>query len=301
MNSTERSTEDESPGAPLLLRRRLAAVPALREAQVEMASWRDVPTEESLLRAGSLLRGLIGGPFLTELVNFELEQIATNPRYLPPGRFGTAALLEVDGWELAMTTGPPFPIGSSAVLSSIERDIAFGVAGGPAVPFTRYRFLGISDWEVFDRSARLVRQGSTALQPGDVVTLDSAREIIEPVRPPASTVLTLASPPRRAFAWEFDRSSLRAYRLVIADLAATRIAYAPELLVQLESTGSVPVLEELTMHPRHFVRWNAVKALCALDAKAGLRALEAARTDAHPHVRRAAEASLANVAAQDVA
>lgn len=301
MNSTELRTKGQSQAALLLVRRRLAGVPALREAQAEMASWRDISPSESLLRATSLLRRLIGGPFLTELVNFELEQIATNPRYVPPGRFGTAALLEVDGWELAMTTGPAFPLGSSAVLSSIERDVAFGVAGGPAVRFTRYRFAGISDWEVFDRSACLVRLGSVALEPGQAVALDSALEIIEPVRLPASTVLTLASPARRAFAWEFDRNSLRAYRHVIADLAATRIAYAPELLVQLDSAGSVPVLAELTTHPRHFVRWNAVKALCALDAKAGLQALEAARADAHPHVRRAAEASLANVAAQDVA
>jgi hypothetical protein len=295
------NTARESSSLAILLERRLDGMPRLRAARGEIESWNDLEPAAALDRGKTLLRDMLAGGFMTELVNFELDHMLRFTSYVPPGRLGVAPLLSAGGWELAVATGAALLAGGTPKLSSYERDVVYAVAGGSPVPCTRHRFAGVSDWEIFDRTGRAVPLEPFTLQVGEVFALDSGSETFEPFRTADTTVLTLESPLRRAFVWEFDRVTLEPSRFVIADLEATRVGYTPELLAKLQSRESIPILEELATHPRHFVRWNAIKALCSLDPEVGLRVLTAARDDIHPHVRRAAEASLRLFAAQEVA
>jgi HEAT repeat protein len=76
-------------------------------------------------------------------------------------------------------------------------------------------------------------------------------------------------------------------------VVAARIDIAMRLLAVSGDPSTVPFLVPVAGHEDHFLRWNAVRSVMALDPETGMRLLRSAADDCHPHVRDAARRSLA--------
>ena len=64
-------------------------------------------------------------------------------------------------------------------------------------------------------------------------------------------------------------------------------------LKAMKRTGSDALLDRLSRHPAHFVRWAAIQGLGAVNPEKAVERLKQSLTDEHPHIRRAAAKHLA--------
>ena len=93
---------------------------------------------------------------------------------------------------------------------------------------------------------------------------------------------------RHRIRWVYDVPTRAPVLAVAADPRSSRIEFACRLLARLGDRRDVPALEEVTVHPDHFVRWTALQSIVQLDLARGNELIEAALDDPHPHIRRAA-------------
>ncbi len=68
-------------------------------------------------------------------------------------------------------------------------------------------------------------------------------------------------------------------------------------MAAMQETRAVPLISSLADHPSHAVRWAVVQALGRLDPQAALQHLRQAVNDPHPHIRNAAQKTLARLEA----
>ncbi|MFH9736824.1 HEAT repeat domain-containing protein [Streptomyces roseolus] len=134
---------------------------------------------------------------------------------------------------------------------------------------------------------------------GQVLALDAGQQIGAFARQEAVCPhLLLTGPPVLAYRLAYDRTTLRPVQVISADLAASRLTYAIRLLGAAGKAASGARLEELSRHPQHQVRWEAIRALFRVDRPAGTARLrEAVDHDPHPEVRATAAAALGQVPA----
>jgi len=116
-------------------------------------------------------------------------------------------------------------------------------------------------------------------------------DIFSPTNRP-QVVLMLESAAFGGLRWSFDRLTRKALSLSAQNPSDTSVEIILELLAAVRSPESIPVIEALTSHPMHFVRWRAVQTIGAIDVDAGIRHATTATSDAHPHVRDAARKTL---------
>ncbi|OEJ21881.1 hypothetical protein AR457_38705 [Streptomyces agglomeratus] len=141
--------------------------------------------------------------------------------------------------------------------------------------------------------------GTRTVARGQVLALDAGQRLAAFAQPQAACpYLLLASAPVFAYRLAYDRMTLCPVQVISADLTATRLTYAIRLLAAAGRPTSGPRLEELSHHPQHEVRWEAIRALFRVDRPAGTARLrEAAADDPHPEIRITAAAGLGHVPA----
>ncbi|MEI5098407.1 HEAT repeat domain-containing protein [Streptomyces sp. PmtG] len=141
--------------------------------------------------------------------------------------------------------------------------------------------------------------GAHTVARGQVLALDAGQQVGAFAR--QETIcphLLLTGPPVLAYRLAYDRRTLRPVQVISADLAASRLTYAIQLLGAAGKNTSGPRLDELSRHPQHQVRWEAIRALFRVDRPAGTARLrEAAVNDPHPEIRATAAAALGQVPA----
>jgi hypothetical protein len=153
---------------------------------------------------------------------------------------------------------------------------------------------GRGDPGVFDPDVGLVEGEVRTLSPGEVLAIP-AREVVVEVLPVARPTAFLTLESRSLFdqIWFYDRDTLRPCFAVAAGGELARIDRCLQYLGHKAHAPAADALEGLCSHPTHFVRWSAFTALCAVDEARARAALGQLCDDPHPHVRRAARATLA--------
>lgn len=152
--------------------------------------------------------------------------------------------------------------------------------------------------EVVDVTARLDFVESRDFAQASVVTKRSAIDILDfeaaPEAPVVIARLHLSS--KGALDWSFDRETL-------SPIGATSNVPAESHLISLISAAALfpesdlGLLRQAVLHPSHNVRWAALQAIGKLDPDAAVALLPNLARDPHPHVRRAAERTLASLEA----
>ncbi|WP_395641412.1 HEAT repeat domain-containing protein [Rudaea sp.] len=99
----------------------------------------------------------------------------------------------------------------------------------------------------------------------------------------------------------FDRSSLYQIGTSSANVHASRIEFILDLFKRFRYQEAAAAVEKIQNTSRfHFVRWKAVQTLLNLDLERGKSSLARALNDPHPHVRRAASRTLANLVSHSI-
>ncbi|MGW0607666.1 HEAT repeat domain-containing protein [Streptomyces sp. NPDC002640] len=143
------------------------------------------------------------------------------------------------------------------------------------------------------RRPRLGAPRAVEIEPGCAVAFDPEADVVVLAPQPAPVVSALlTAPPRLAVRCSWHRESGHLDDVVAADPGASRLLALIPALVAAGSPEALPALHRLARHHAHFVRWQAVRAVFALDPVAGRHLLEQAACDPHPEVAEAADQAL---------
>lgn len=224
-------------------------------------------------------------------INEDLHRLVEDPAYMGRWRPGQISLARGAGFALVSAL-----LGSSA--RYIHTTAHYGLytpVGSEPLHYDLYALPeGFQD-EVFDPSLRLIPAGSGSTAPGSVLRIEGDRYAYDfrITRPVVVVKLTLA--PFHTLEWLFNRETLHAWQANDSELTATQLRVSAYLLGRMAHPSSLEPLLKLCAHPHHAVRWAAIQNLGRISRLQAIEKLEAAIHDPHPHIRRAAEAALAQI------
>lgn len=164
----------------------------------------------------------------------------------------------------------------------------------------RYRLPPRFRKDVFDPNMRLDRPERFTIPAREIVRLDSTQfaydfQISEPV-----PVVRFTSRHLHTLQWLFSKATLQAWQANDADIHFTQLRVAAQVLGKIAHQSSLEPLLKLSHHPHHAVRWAAIQNLGRISRTAAFARVREAVADSHPHVSRAAERTLRQLApAQD--
>jgi hypothetical protein len=271
---------------------RLDAIPALARfcEQAEALVRADDP--ETFWDVEPFFQELLATDVVEAFVAYELDAIARRPfHFLIGSSEFHAPLVETASYALVVKVLPPEALASAPVVSLTEH-MLLAVWDGP-VEVERLALQRPFRNDVFDRSARLVAMPSTTLVPGMVARFRSPSEAFRLRLERPAVLIQLQSATVASLRWVFSPDTLEPVRAAAARLSSSRLQFTCHTLAALGSPTSIPALKKLTAHPEHYVRWAAIQSICAISRDDGLECLRLASEDDHPHVRRAAEKTLA--------
>ncbi|MGW6717670.1 HEAT repeat domain-containing protein [Streptomyces sp. NPDC054995] len=221
-----------------------------------------------------------------------LDEVCRLPQNSVPGTSdGGFTVVREAGWSLtlrgASLEGPP------GILVSAAAHCLIAPVGTEPARLEVYARPRHERPDALDRQA-LTPLGVHTVTRGQVLALDAGHHVASFAQPAtACPHLLLTGPPVLAYRLAYDRTTLCPVQVISADLDASRLTYAIRLLGAASKTTSGPRLEELSRHPQHQVRWEAIRALFRVDRPAGTARLrEAAVHDPHPEIRATAAAAL---------
>jgi hypothetical protein len=273
---------------------RFDAIPALgRFARAAESLIDDKP--ESFWKCEEAFRELAQTTtFVRDLVRYELTRLRRDPSYVAREcTESRIALLIHPNVELGMVHLHPRPDGGMGQLSTIGDHVMIGCYGPGTLHMDVYRHSRAPSIEVFDPTNELDVKKSIAIAPFETHAFRAGVDAVVERSPVGSACMLLfvyrnAVPIR----WMHDPATKKPVRAVSADQQTYRMDFAARTLARMDYEPAVPTLEDMYNHPRHFVRWAAVRELVLLDPVRGRALLERAASDPHPHVRNAAKRTL---------
>jgi hypothetical protein len=154
--------------------------------------------------------------------------------------------------------------------------------------------------EVVDLEARLDFIESREFAQACLLAKHAESDILDFEASPDAPVVVarLQLPSKGPLDWAFDRRTLSPIGATSNDPVESHLisliraaAFFPE--------SDLGLLRRAVLHPSHNVRWAAVQAIGRLDSSAAVALLPDLVRDPHPHVRRAAERTLASLDARE--
>jgi hypothetical protein len=243
---------------------------------------------------GGLLKSFLHGPDVTDIVNELLASYlgAWDPRViverldresfllLRNERFSMALKLFTTKSELLQTPG-------------VDRFTVFKSTA--PVTIDQYRIVGQFDPDVFDPNASL-ELVSSALSDGSCVCQGRLEPYVYDWHSPRPMIVAqLVRYPANSQLWFFSRETRRALFPVVGYIELSSLVLLSRMIAALGEKRAMPILEELSVHDSHAVRWAAIQAIGKLDRTAVVTYLKRSLMDKHPHIRRAAAKALAKL------
>jgi hypothetical protein len=263
-------------------------------AEPVVANWSSAPS--ALEACARLVRDFAASGVLRESIARELAAIAGEPTRTPSRSASTHL------WVLWGASR-----GGRLAVSRIHRgvrDESDYLADAPSYRFLTpldaeplevelYEQCATEDEEVMSKDDALTPRGPRTLHPGEVLTVRPRRDILHvPDQTRDRHLLSFDGPRFVTQQWVYDFETRKPVYSVAADPHDARLEGAMRLLHVLGHQDATDVIARLASHEAHFVRWAAIRHVTGLDADVGIRLLEAATTDAHPHVRASAQRAL---------
>lgn len=164
---------------------------------------------------------------------------------------------------------------------------------GQALKGYVYRLPSTYRNELFDPSVQLEPVGPVAVEPGQILRLDTDRFAYDFQIPRPVCIVRVNTTAVRPLEWLFSKTTLQAWQANDADLSFTQLRIAAMVLGKIAHQSSIEPLKQLANHGHHAVRWAAIQNLGRLSRSEALEKVREAVNDQHPHVRRAAQKTLA--------
>lgn len=281
-----------------LFAERCEAVPDLKRF-VDAVTPALAASPDNFWQCEAAFRDLLQSDFLTQLTNHELAKFLDSSIYVPLMSFSSQViLLEDEHFQLNVGFINRKTAPRTGRLQSLASNVMFSFAATP-MQVAEYVQPEPFPCDIFRRDAVLTQKGTRTVGIGEIVKLRAGYDVLDflPAAGATSIIVNFSSTKRIDFSWEYSADSLSPVRFVPGDPAWSRIDYAIQIMSAVGDPDDLPQLIALCKHPAHFVRWQAIKAVTRLDFDAGMRALEDAATDQHPHVRDAAKRTLQNYSA----
>lgn len=164
-----------------------------------------------------------------------------------------------------------------------------GYVAGPDLPYVKYDTPAGCDFDIFDADARLTQAEPGVLRPGETLILDGYTQVLDWNPDHNSAFLVVASDWVVSQSWSYSSGTLAPLG---ASLCEQDDSILLAMLAELKRVGlpsSVAPVASLLDHGTHQIRWKAAEVLGSLDHGACRDAVRLLRSDAHPHVRAAAD------------
>ncbi len=238
-------------------------------------------------RSAVSIERLLASGFAPAFVAAELERAACGHE-IAAGDGAGVVLARAPSFSLRLSLLEPGAAAGHRV-EGLAGHFAVGVVGPWPVEVEHYRVTPPTRWDVLDRSLRLDGPRRETLVPGAARAFTAGEDVVRMEAPAGAVgVLELRTAPVHRIRWVYDLSTRAPVLAVAADPRSSRIEFACRLLARLGAARDVPALEEITVHPDHFVRWTALQSIVELDFARGRQLVEAALDDPHPHIQSAA-------------
>jgi hypothetical protein len=200
-----------------------------------------------------------------------------------------------------------FQIYIQRVAKSNERDEILAMTAGnallsvlserPSLAITRFCLPAGCDVTVFSPGVELEDHGRAIMsfgsdpyicKAGDVLLLEPSDSLI---------VIKVVENYSLPYQWAFDGETLRSLFVATSLPSLTRPETLLDLAMALHGEGKgIPeltdVVESVTQHPLHFVRWKAVQILGRINPASAKSVLHRFVNDTHPHIRNSSQAAL---------
>jgi len=272
--------------------KRLAAIPALGRfcSQADELIRADDP--ESFWKVEPAFQNLLASDFLEAFLLRELSMVAESDSHFMFGSEIHVPLVESSTYSLLVKILPP-EAASVSSLSSLTEHLMLAV-WRDEVEVERFTIEAPFRHDVFDRSKRLLLVDAIKLAPGTVMGFHAPEDIFRLRMKCPVLLIQLQSFTVLPLRWVFHPETLEPVRAVSSRLSSSRLQFTCHTLAALGSPSSIPALKRLMTHPEHYIRWAAVQSICAISREEGIQCLRQALEDDHPHIRNAAQKTLAN-------
>jgi hypothetical protein len=289
---------------------RIEKVPRLKKFVTSVKSKLSKKYPNSFWECKDDFQNLLNSDFGSELINHELERLEINPSYAVsdanPGGF---FIVKEEFFKLGIVLFEkndkltPHDIANKVILDNPEENKEMlygltshqmlGVLHGEQIEIQRYKQKLPFPIEIFDESRKLENLENLSLVKGKINCFRAYEDAYKFVHPKVPTILLFFLTDNiGGLRWEYDSKSFKPTKLIATSMNSSRIEWALETLVQMDSIDSVKNMEKLYNHPDHFVRWASISSLIQLDFEKGYDSLLRAVDDKHPHVKNAAQKSL---------
>jgi hypothetical protein len=198
----------------------------------------------------------------------------------------------------------PFSIWSLMRLEDEERPLTFTPVAGLKLPthpgsieVRRYKTPPGFDPGQYSSETRLELDTHFRQTSGDPAILhDGESDVLDLGRGGPSAepqfILSVGSAPLGGFTWDFDRTSLHATGVRAMNGLDSGLETIVEFLGTIRAQAALPLMDKLSRHPRHFIRWKAIQAAYGIDRDRGLEMARLALSDPHPEIRSLAATAL---------
>jgi len=143
--------------------------------------------------------------------------------------------------------------------------------------------------DVFLEDSTVAHHCTRVLNRGHALFLDGARDhVLTWSDTPYVSLVVTRQTMARHLAVRHDSTTGNALYATAATQQLSRLQHACDYMAHFGDAALTSLLQELTRHAAHFIRWKAAEALLNVDFDAGQRTVDQLRSDPHPHVADAA-------------
>jgi len=250
------------------------------------------------------LEYLCTSPFLTQLINFELSELAKNPVYVPvPASFSFFTIFDCDYCSLFILSRKGSDFNNSLHCSPHAGDRILVSLNTEGIIYNLYNQNNPYPIDIIDRNKKLTLIGENLnLDFGEAILLRKDQDVFEySKRNHQVNVLALYSKDEGPFVWEYDLKSLHPLRIVAGNYqTSSRVEHTCTLLGEIGNVKSIEKLFQLLEHSDFNVRWEAAKSIMWIDSDKGIEALNFLKNDSHPEIFKAVEKAFKQIENQSV-
>ncbi|MDB5977324.1 MAG: repeat protein [Nevskia sp.] len=233
-------------------------------------------------------RALVESGFATRFINHELAQMVAQPSYLGNWRPSQIVIHRGSGFALSIW----FLEHSRKYIHTTSFLGMYSPVGKASLYYDVYRLPANYKNSVFDPAVQLIPDGVGITGQGGILLLQSEDHVYNFHAERPLPVLSFVTASFQTMEWLFNKDNLYAWNANDAERSCTQLRVASYVLGRLSYPSSLEALETLVDHGHHSVRWAAMENMGRISRRAALECITRATTDPHPHVRRAAAATL---------
>ncbi len=184
---------------------------------------------------------------------------------------------------------------------SVSQDMIVALLSDCSVHFEIFRSTDEAGG-VFQHDSKVAHHRTTVLRRGEAMFLDGMRDhVLAWSDKPYVFLAVIRKKTARYLAERHDSITGRALYATAANQHLSRLQHVCDYIAHYGYAELVPVLQALSKHPAHFIRWKAAEALLNIDFDAGLRTIFQLCSDSHQHIADAAQLALKQLQRASVA